>query len=100
MPYERPWLPWDLMINDLAETRRKGIAGEKIFWFEGGKDMCEAHAFIVENGEEKKIMENVDLVEFEGDQAKLVNIFGEQKVITGRLKVYDNAKSKIVFEPL
>ena len=62
--------------------------------------MCEAHAFIVQNGVEKKILENVDLVEFEGDEAKLVNIFGEQKIIKGRLKVYDNSKSKIVFEPL
>lgn len=61
--------------------------------------MCEAHAFMIEDGEEKKILENVDLVECEGDQAKLVNIFGEQKIIKGRLRVYDNAKSKIVFEP-
>jgi len=54
---------------------------------------------MIEDGEEKKILENVDLVECEGDQAKLVNIFGEQKIIKGRLRVYDNAKSKIVFEP-
>ncbi|MEJ2025788.1 MAG: CooT family nickel-binding protein, partial [Deltaproteobacteria bacterium] len=49
--------------------------------------MCEAHAYLLENGEEKKILENVDLVEFEGDQAKLVSIFGEQMIIKGRLKV-------------
>jgi predicted RNA-binding protein len=62
--------------------------------------MCEAHAFILENGEEKKLLENVDLVEFDGDEAKLVNIFGEQKIIRGKLKVYDNSKSKILFEAL
>jgi predicted RNA-binding protein len=61
--------------------------------------MCEAHAYILENGEEKKILENVDVVEFEGDQAKLVSIFGEQMIIKGRLKIYDNTKSKIVFVP-
>lgn len=62
--------------------------------------MCEAHAFILEDGEEKKILDNVDLVELEGDRAKLVNIFGEQKIVKAKLRVYDNSKSKIVFEPV
>ncbi len=62
--------------------------------------MCEAHAFILEDGKERLVLEHVDRVEFEGDQAKLVNIFGEQKTIMGRLKTYNNSESKIVFEPL
>ena len=60
--------------------------------------MCEAHAFILRSGREEKILENVDLVEFEGDDVKLINIFGEQKTLNARLKFYNNAESKIVFE--
>jgi predicted RNA-binding protein len=62
--------------------------------------MCEAHAFMLEDGKEKLVLEHVDLVEFVGDQAKLVNIFGEQKTIKGKLKTYNNTERKIVFEPL
>jgi predicted RNA-binding protein len=62
--------------------------------------MCEAHAFILKNGEEEKILENVDIVELEGDEVKLVSIFGEQKTLKARLKLYDNTRSKIVFEEL
>jgi predicted RNA-binding protein len=62
--------------------------------------MCEAHAFILKNGEEEKILENVDIVELEGDEVKLVSIFGEQKTLKARLKLYDNTRSRIVFEEL
>ena len=60
--------------------------------------MCEAHAFILKNGEEKKVLGSVDLVELEGDEVKLVSIFGEQKTLKAKLKLYDNTKRKIVFE--
>ena len=62
--------------------------------------MCEAHAFILKNGKEEKIMESVDVVELEGDEVTLVNIFGEQKTLKANLKLYSNSKGKIVFEPL
>lgn len=63
--------------------------------------MCEAHAFVLNNdGREEKILESVDLVEFEGDEVKLVNIFGEQKTLKARLKSYNNSEGKILFEPL
>jgi len=62
--------------------------------------MCEAHAFILRNGKEEKVLESVDLVELEGDEVKLVNIFGEQKTIRARLKLYNNSEGKIVFEPV
>ncbi|MDY7037087.1 MAG: CooT family nickel-binding protein [Thermodesulfobacteriota bacterium] len=62
--------------------------------------MCEAHAFILKDGMEEKIMESVDLVELDGDEVKLVSIFGEQKTIKAMLRLYDNTKRKIIFEPL
>ena len=62
--------------------------------------MCEAHAFILKDGEEEKVLESVDLVELEGDEVKLVSIFGEQKTLKARLKLYNNTKGKIVFEAI
>ena len=62
--------------------------------------MCEAHAFILKDGMEEKIMESVDLVELDGDEVKLVSIFGEQKTMKAMLRLYDNTKRKIIFEPL
>ena len=62
--------------------------------------MCEAHAFILEDGKEEKILESVDFVKLEGDEVKLVSIFGEQKTLKARLKLYDNTRRKILFERL
>ncbi len=61
--------------------------------------MCEAHAFILKDGEEEMFLESVDLVKLERDEINLVSIFGEQKILKARLKLYDNTKRKIVFEP-
>jgi len=62
--------------------------------------MCEAHAYIIKNGQEEKIMESVDRVELEGNEVTLVNIFGEQKSLKANLKLYNNSEGKIVFEPV
>ena len=62
--------------------------------------MCEAHAFLLKNGQEEKIMESVDLVELEGNEVKLINIFGEQKTLKAHLKLYNNSDGKIIFEPV
>ena len=60
--------------------------------------MCEAHAYILRNGKEVKLLENVDQVEVEGDEIKMVNIFGEQKILKARIRSYSNTDSKIVLE--
>jgi len=65
-----------------------------------GKRMCEAHAFVLKEGVEEKILENVDLAEIEGEEIKLVNIFGEQKILKAKLKVYNSTERKILLEPL
>jgi predicted RNA-binding protein len=62
--------------------------------------MCEAHAFILKNGKEEKVLEDVDLVELDDDEVKLVSIFGEQKTLRARLKFYSNTERKILFEPV
>jgi len=61
--------------------------------------MCEVHSFVFREGKEEKILENVDLVELEEEEINLMNIFGEQKRLNAKLRLYDNTQRKILFEP-
>ena len=61
--------------------------------------MCEANAYLVKDGREELIMESVDIIEPEGrDGFRLVGIFGDQKIIQGRIKEMNLVKHKILFE--
>jgi predicted RNA-binding protein len=62
--------------------------------------MCDANAFLEKDGAEELLLESVDLVEQEGDEARLINIFGEQKIVRARLKLFDNSQGKLVFVPI
>ena len=60
--------------------------------------MCEANAFLLKEGMESKIMENVDQLDVEGDEICLVNIFGEQKKVKARIISYNASDSRILLE--
>jgi predicted RNA-binding protein len=61
--------------------------------------MCEANAFYVVDGKEDLILEAVDLLQpEEGGRFRLVSIFGEQKIIPGRLRSVNLVNRKILFE--
>ena len=61
--------------------------------------MCEANAFLVKEGEEQLIMESVDIVDPDGENAwRLVDIFGDQKTVKGRIKGMNLVNHKIFFE--
>ena len=61
--------------------------------------MCEANAYLVEDDREQLIMESVDIVEPEGENSwRLVNIFGEQKTVQGRVKDMNLVDHKIRFQ--
>ena len=62
--------------------------------------MCDANAYLEKDGAEELLLESVDLVEQDGDEATLINIFGERKIVRARLKLFDNSQGKLVFEPL
>ena len=62
--------------------------------------MCEAHAYLLKNGKEEKFLESVDEVLVEGEEIRLVNIFGEQKILRARVKSYHNSEGKILLEAL
>ena len=48
--------------------------------------MCEAAAYVLRNGQEELLLPEVDIIEPEGGGLRLVNIFGEQKVIKGDIQ--------------
>ena len=60
--------------------------------------MCEANAFIIKDGQEELLLESVDILEQENDNIRLVNIFGEQKVLPARIKKMSLVDHKIILE--
>lgn len=60
--------------------------------------MCEANAFLLKDGKEEKILESVDELEVEGDEIRMINIFGEQKILKAKIKMYNNSDGKILLE--
>jgi predicted RNA-binding protein len=62
--------------------------------------MCEASAYMVTADQDELLMEAVDIVTPEGDHAwRLVDIFGNQKTIKGRIKGMQLVDHRILFEP-
>ena len=62
--------------------------------------MCEAHAFVLQDDKEVKVLENVDELDVEGDEIHLINIFGEQKIMKAKVKGYSGSGRKILLEPI
>jgi predicted RNA-binding protein len=60
--------------------------------------MCEAAAFIIRNGKEELILDGVDLLEPDNGKIRLVNIFGEQKILSARIKQLSLVNHKIILE--
>ena len=60
--------------------------------------MCEATAFIVQNGKEELVMENVDELFMEGNKVRIISLFGDREIIDAGIKMISFAKSKIILE--
>ncbi len=58
--------------------------------------MCEAAAYILRNGQEELFLEDVDIIEPEGDSLRLVSIFGEQKIIKAAIKSLNLVNHKVI----
>jgi len=61
--------------------------------------MCEANAYLLSNGDENLVLEAVDTVELTDDGIKLVNIFGEQKIVKARIKGMSLVQHRIELTP-
>jgi len=57
--------------------------------------MCETTVYLSQDGEEQKVMEDVVLVQPEGGAYLLVNLFGEQKLVQGRIVKMDFLKHTV-----
>lgn len=61
--------------------------------------MCEANAYLLQGDKEELVMESVDIVEPQGEDSwRLVGIFGDQKIIKGKIKMMNLVNHKIFFE--
>ena len=60
--------------------------------------MCEASVYLVKDGEEKKIMQDVTLVRPEGDTVFMSTLLGEQKIVLGRIARIDFLKHTVFVE--
>ena len=58
--------------------------------------MCEAAAYIIRNGQEELFLEDVDLIEPDGDNLRLVSIFGEQKIIKAAIQSLNLVNHKVI----
>lgn len=60
--------------------------------------MCEANAYIFENGREELYLENVDVMKPEEGKIFLKNLFGEQKVFEGEIREVSLLRHKIILQ--
>lgn len=62
--------------------------------------MCDVNVFIINNGVEEKVLENVDLIEEVAEGMHLVNIFGEERTLKAKMVHYNNSEKRMVFQPV
>jgi predicted RNA-binding protein len=62
--------------------------------------MCDINVFVLKNGTEEKVLENVDLIEEVGGGLRLVNIFGEERTLKARMVRFDNSEKRMLFQPV
>ena len=62
--------------------------------------MCDVNVFVINDGVEEKVLENVDLIESVDDGMRLVNIFGEEKTLKATMIRYNNSEKRMVFQPV
>jgi len=58
--------------------------------------MCEAAAYVLKNGREELVLQDVDVIEPDGDNLRLVNIFGEQKVLRAHILSLNLVNHKVI----
>ena len=96
----------DIRATKAQEKPIEGTAQPVAFfsWSEtrgGIVKMCEANAYFYKNGKEEMVLESVDVIEPEDQFGfRLVSIYGDQKIIKGRLKTMNLVNHKIVFEAI
>jgi predicted RNA-binding protein len=60
--------------------------------------MCEANAYLLQNGEEQLVMQSVDIVRPEQDGIYLQDIFGGQRTVKAKIKEMHLVDHRILLE--
>lgn len=60
--------------------------------------MCEANAYVKNNGSEELLLESVDKITPEDDMLVLENIFGQRKTIKGKIVEMTLVEHRIIIE--
>ena len=58
--------------------------------------MCEAAAYILKDGKEELLLQDVDLIEPDGENLRIVSIFGEQKTIKASIHSLNLVDHKVI----
>jgi len=62
--------------------------------------MCEANAYLLKEGKEELILEDISVLRPEKEELYLQNIFGEQKRIKARIREMNLLDHRIVLEEI
>ena len=73
-------------------------AGRTRFFQE--ENMCEANVYLVKEGKEELVLEDISILRPEKDELYLQNIFGEQKRIKARIKEMNLVDHRIILEEI
>lgn len=60
--------------------------------------MCEASAYLIQDGKEELVLEDKDALHKEGDTIKMMNLFRDQKLLDARIKVSSFVENKMVMQ--
>ena len=58
--------------------------------------MCQTAVYVVHEGKEELVLQDVVNITPEGATLKLVNLFGEEKVLEGRIRQIDLLSHRII----
>ena len=62
--------------------------------------MCESNVYLLRDGKEDLILENVDFLENDKDQVRMIDLFGEEIKIRAKVRTLSLVDHKIILEPL
>jgi len=65
-----------------------------------GGNMCESNVYLLKEGKEELVLEDISILRPEKDELYLQNIFGEQKKIRARIKELNLIDHRIILEEL
>jgi len=61
--------------------------------------MCESTAYLLKDGKEEMVFQDIESLENSGGEIKMISIFGEEKTIRARPRRFSLVDHKIVLEP-